>query len=348
MDYEEFEYIYCGQYIQVQKSADQKHLVFKCYKNDKRTYEIAEKYKDMSPEEFDKICDPHYSKMKALKHKREFIINEFKSLKPTDFKDMPQEQKFKYLDALAYDNRRTKEWEQDFSGADDNIQACLFSIKADKSFWVEEYAKVNLFISALIGVGLADNIKNANKRTSEQKKEDIYKFIDLFCKVYDTPRPEVVFRNPALHQAYCETSSEGKSIRLADDLINKEMQWHYYDVIFHEMIHVYQHTLFDKDPEKNKMFSPWYNRLKFGTWCTAQGSIDEKYKIADKIYELLPIEAHAYSMGATFGTFFSERILGRNAYHPAGLAYRNIYFGWTMPSYYEAKTLSSWHDYQGR
>ncbi len=330
MDYEEFEYIYCDSGLDIQKSSDKKHLVFKYHSDNQRQCEIVEKYKDMSPEEFDKHWFPCLAKYKHKQRQRDPIIAEFKTLKPTDFSNMPNTQKFKYLDALTIDNRHPKEKEQDFSGAETNIKACLFSIRAGKTFWAEEKAKANLFISALIGTGRANDVKNASERTSEQKKEDIHKFIDLFCKVYDTPRPEVIFKDPQSPYApYCSASPDGKSIRLAESFLNNKMQWHDYGAVFHEMIHIYQNTLFDKDPEKYKMFSPWYTRLKSGTWIATQGNDDEKYKKAYEIYELLPSEAHAYGIQTSFDELFEERILGKRGYTLGKMDYRNVYFGWT-------------------
>lgn len=253
-------------------------------------------------------------------------INEFRRIKPESFNEIPLKQRLEYLDALTLQNRTAADYAQDYNGLFDNIKACLFSIRVSPEFMNSEKSSVNHFINGLTGLSLDNALKDVHLRSPEQKKSDICKFIDLFCNIYATPQPEIIFQNPdSAYSAFC-SASKGKRIRLAENFLSQDMKWHDYSIVFHEMIHIYQHHLHAKDPEKYKIFTPEYNNLKFGTWMAHQGNVQEKYQAADEIYELLPGEAHAYSMQTFFTDLFADRVLNKHNYLSGKMDYRNIWF----------------------
>ncbi len=245
------------------------------------------------------------------------LIEEFKSLKPADFATLSDAEKFRYLDALTVDSSSYEELTQRFTGVHENLKACLFSLKPSKEFLLTEKAKVNHFLNCVLGEGLDKVISNAPARNKLQKKEDIDRFVNLFCNVYDINKPQVNFENDDIYLA--SASVDGKSISLAEDFLSKPMQWHHYAVIFHELIHVYQKQLYKSDPQRYKLFSPQYVRLKSGTYMAflKEKPQERQHKI-DEIYALLPDETHAHLMDDTFGKLYNERILKNKYKHGLG------------------------------
>lgn len=233
-------------------------------------------------------------------------IAEFKSLSTSDFVTISDEQKLLYLDMLTSKDADNEQYRKNFSGTYNNLKACLYSIKVPNHFIIKEKAKVNHFINALIGLGMDNKITNADKRTSKEKMQDINDFVNLFCQIYQTPVPKIKFQNPNSSDDYiASVSKDGKTIKLPQNFLDKPMLWHDYEIIFHEMIHIYQHSLYQKNPDTYKIFNPAYNRLKFGIYMAYN---NDKRKI-EEIYLLLPKERHAYLMDSEFANLYNERIL---------------------------------------
>lgn len=331
MTYKEFEHIYFHIYFGINE-ADNSKLWFLYNPEDKIQRNFVKKCKDMSPQEFDEIWLPFCEKQKVIRERR---LKKFKKHKPSDFADMSMEQKIQYIDAIANINKSKEEQYEYFYETHRNLMACLFSIQPSKQFLLEEQRDLNHFMNALIGSGLDKAIKEVDKCTLKQRKQDLQDFAHLFCKIYKISEPELRFKENEMSGQFCPTGTiynDGKFeikgiININEQLLqdSADDKWKNFGILFHELMHARQ---FRWEFSLDEKYSPFTKVCKFPDDFT---SYNQAFDL--EIYRLQPKEGHAYYMQWKFNEQCNERIFN-------GKAKQDFL---DAPA---ARTL--WYDYQGR
>lgn len=330
MTYKEFEHIYFHIYFGINET-DNNKLWFIHNPEDKIQRNFVKKCKDMSPQEFDKIWLPFCEKQKVIRERR---LKKFKNYKPSDFADMPMEQKIQYIDAIANTNKSKEELGEYLSVTYKNLMACLFSIQPSKQLLLEEQRDLNHFMNVLIGSSLDKAIKEVDKRTLKQRKQDLQDFTHLFCKTYKISEPELRFEEKEMIGQFHATGTiynDGRFevkgiIDINEQLLqdSTDDKWKVFGILFHELMHARQ---FRWEFSLDEKHSPFTKICKFTNDFT-------HYKAFNwEIYRLQPKEGHAYYMQWKFNEQCNERIFKGNAK-------QNVL---DAPS---ARTL--WYDYQSR
>ncbi|MBR1604538.1 MAG: hypothetical protein IJ660_00340 [Alphaproteobacteria bacterium] len=323
MDFEEFEYI-CFHMI-VGPDKDTNRVCFGYDAGNLRACSIANKYKDMPLDKFEKAWFSLCNKKKMIRKQR---LKEFTRLNSSDFSNMPLEKKLQYFDAISGYKCSTKQWDIYFTKAQDNLKACLFSIQPSKKFLLEEQRDLNHFINALIGTGLDKDIKKMDQKTSEQQKKVMSKFVHVFSKVYKIPEPELLFEKELSSLGECCSDNPNMRyypfIKINENLVqSSEREWlNKLGILFHELIHIRQHWWPFED--KHPLFSRACNNLN---------NLTSNQSFNLEIYTLLPREGHAYYMQQKFEEQCNERIFD----------YKIKQDTLDLPT---SRTL--WYDYQGR
>lgn len=306
MTYKEFEHICFHIYFGTNETDNKLWFIYNPEDEIQRNF--VKKYKDMSPREFDKIWLPFCEKQKAVRERR---LKKFRKHKPSDFADMPLEQKIQYIDAIAKNPKSKEEWNEYFYKAHENLRACLFSIQPSKQFLLEEQRDLNHFMNAIIGAGLDKAIKEAEKRTPGQRKKDLEDFARLFCNVYKLPEPELRFEESEMSGQFCPSVSlwddgtfETKGIISINEQLLQDStddKWKNFGILFHELMHARQ---FRWEFSLDEKHSPFTKVCDF----TNDLTLDQGFNL--EIYRLQPKEGHAYYMQWKFDEQCNERIFG--------------------------------------
>jgi hypothetical protein len=215
---------------------------------------------------------------------------------------MSNDEKIQMLDQSflpVYGIRNTENADKNLEFASkytDKLRALLFSIDFPKDFIKEEEAKNDRFNQLLKGIpNLKENLENYKNLTNEQRLDIASAVLERFSYVYGVDKinvktyteDEYKKQNPHNGKEMVPTGyAQGKTIFLNADRLPNLENLSLVDMVYHESLHVYQHDVgFEKYPSVDKMMEG-----KIGYAAAQSGDKTE-------LYQLLPIEQHAYSFG---------------------------------------------------